>query len=103
MKTSKIVLIILFFVSIHTFAQPPMGDKKDQIKSLKVGYITNELALTTEEASKFWPIYNDFDDKQFELKNQKMKAFKARMDDDSLNKMSERSLIPTRPNGKYRG
>jgi Spy/CpxP family protein refolding chaperone len=90
MKTSKIVLIILFFVSIHTFAQPPMGDKKDQIKSLKVGYITNELALTTEEASKFWPIYNDFDDKQFELKNQKMKAFKARMDDDSLNKMSEK-------------
>jgi Spy/CpxP family protein refolding chaperone len=90
MKTSKIVLIILFFVSIHSFAQPPMGEKKDQIKALKVGYITNELALTTEEAAKFWPIYNDFDDKQFELKNQKMKAFKARMDDDSLNKMSEK-------------
>jgi Spy/CpxP family protein refolding chaperone len=90
MKTSKIVLIILFFVSIHSFAQPPLSEKKDQIKALKVGYITNELALTTEEAAKFWPIYNDFDDKQFELKNQKMKAFKARMDDDSLNKMSEK-------------
>jgi Spy/CpxP family protein refolding chaperone len=90
MKTSKIVLIIIFLVSIHSFGQPPMGEKKDQIKALKVGYITNELALTTEEAAKFWPIYNDFDDKQFELKNQKMKAFKARMDDDSLNKMSEK-------------
>jgi hypothetical protein len=46
--------------------------------------------LTTEEASKFWPIYNTFDDKQFELKNQKMKAIKSRMDDDSLDKMTEK-------------
>ena len=56
---------------------------------MKVGFITNELALTSEEASKFWPIYNAYDDKQFEIRHQKMKAYKGRMDAD-LEKMSEK-------------
>lgn len=90
MKTNKTILIILFFLSISSFAQQGMNEKKEQIKALKVGFITNELALTTEEASKFWPLYNAFDDKQFELKHHKMRAFKARMADEALDKMSEK-------------
>ncbi len=89
MKTNKFVLIIIFLVSIHSFAQGQMGEKKEQIKTLKVGFITNELALTTDEATKFWPIYNAYDDKQFEIRHQKMKAFKQRIDAD-LEKMSEK-------------
>jgi Spy/CpxP family protein refolding chaperone len=90
MKTNKILLILLFLFSIHSFAQTPMNEKKEQIRALKVGFITNELSLTTDEAAKFWPMYNSFDDKQFELRHQKMKAFKARMNDDALDKMSEK-------------
>jgi Spy/CpxP family protein refolding chaperone len=90
MKTNRILLIMLFLVSIHTFAQPPMSEKKEQIRALKVGFITNELSLTTEEAAKFWPIYNAFDDKQFELRHQNMKTFRIRMDDEALSKMSEK-------------
>jgi len=66
-----------------------MEEKKEQIRALKVGFITTELALTTDEAAKFWPIYNAYDDKQFEIRHQKMKAFKQRMDAD-LDKMSEK-------------
>lgn len=89
MKKNKLVLIIIFLLSTHLFAQPSRGEKKEQIKALKVGFITNELGLTPDEATKFWPIYNTFDDKQFELRHEKMKAFKERMDAD-LDKMSEK-------------
>ena len=89
MKTNKLVLIILFLLTIQVFAQPQRGEKKEQIKALKVGFITTELALTSDEASKFWPLYNAFEDKQFELRQQKMKAFKGRIDSD-LDKMSEK-------------
>lgn len=89
MKTNKLLLILLFLLSIHSFAQTQMEDKKEQIRALKVGFITNELALTTDEATKFWPIYNAYDDKQFEIRHQKMKAFKQRMDAD-LEKMTEK-------------
>lgn len=89
MKTNKLVLILIFLLSIHSFAQSRMEDKKEQIRALKVGFITTELALTTDEAAKFWPIYNAFDDKQFEIRHQKMKSFKQRMDAD-LDKMNEK-------------
>lgn len=89
MKTNKLVLIILFLLSIHLFAQPTRGEKKEQIKALKVGFITTELALTSDEASKFWPLYNALEDKQLDLRHQKRKAFRGRMDSD-LDKMSEK-------------
>jgi Spy/CpxP family protein refolding chaperone len=89
MKTNKLVLIILFLLTIQVFAQPQRGEKKEQIKALKVGFITTELELTSDEASKFWPIFNAFEDKQFELRHQKMKAFKGRIDSD-LDKISEK-------------
>ena len=89
MKTNKYLILAIFLFSIHSFSQSLLGEKKEQINALKVGFITNELALTADEAAKFWPIYNAYDDKQFELRHQKMKAFKQRMDTD-LEKMSDR-------------
>ncbi|QBN17932.1 sensor of ECF-type sigma factor [Flavobacterium nackdongense] len=89
MKTNKLILIFCLIFSVHSFAQPKMEEKKEQIRALKVGFITNELKLTADEATKFWPLYNAYDDKQFELRHQKMKAFKGRMEAD-LDKMSEK-------------
>lgn len=88
MKTNKI-LFILIFISYSSFAQSFLEEKKEKINALKVGFITNELDLTTDEATKFWPMYNAYDDKQFEIRHQKMKAFKNRMDAD-IEKMSEK-------------
>ena len=48
------------------------------------------MVLTNDEAEKFWPIYNTFDDKQFELRHQKMKSYIRRMEDGTLDKMSEK-------------
>jgi hypothetical protein len=88
MKTNKL-LFILFLISLSSFAQSFLEEKKEKINALKVGFITSELDLTAEEATKFWPIYNAYDDKQFEIRHQKMKAFKNRMDAD-IEKMSEK-------------
>lgn len=90
MKTNKLLLIIIFSLSIHSFSQSRFGEKREQIKALKVGFITNSLSLTPEEATRFWPIYNVFEDKQFEMRHQKIKSFIKRMDDEALDKMSEK-------------
>ena len=89
MKTNKLSIIILFLLSIQLFAQPRLEEKKEQIRALKVGFITSELALTAEEAAKFWPLYNAYDDKQFEMRHQKMKSYRGRIEAD-LNKMTEK-------------
>ena len=89
MKTNKLILLITFLISILSFAQGQRGEKKEQIRTLKIGFITNELVLTTDEATKFWPIYNAYDDKQFEIRHQKMKAFRHQLAAD-IDKMSEK-------------
>ena len=95
MKKYIFLLITLSITSLTSFAQDgPLRDrfkqKKEQVKSLKVAFITNELNLTPEEAAKFWPLYNAFDDKQQEIRKQKMKAFMDRKDDNSIDKLSEK-------------
>jgi hypothetical protein len=47
-----------------------MKRKREQIKVLKAAFFT-EIGFTTSEAEKFWPVYNTYDDKQFELRHQK--------------------------------
>jgi hypothetical protein len=78
-------------ISSTFFAQGEnMKEKKEQIKALKVAFFTTELNFTNSEAEKFWPLYNTFDENQFELRHQKMRAFSKRMNDGSLDKISEK-------------
>lgn len=90
MKTRKLLLILIVLLSIQCFAQQKFREKKEQIKALKVGFITNELSLTSDEAVKFWPLFNAFEEKQNEIRIQKIKAFINRMDESALNKMSDK-------------
>ena len=73
MKTYlKQISLLLIFISAITYAQPPQG-KRDKVKSLKIAFISDELALTPQEAEKFWPIYNKYDGKIMDLKEAQMK------------------------------
>ena len=89
MKKRKLLLAILFLLSSQLFPQEGIEGKKDKIRTLKVGFITNALALTPDEASKFWPIYNANDKKQLEIRHQKTKSIKCRLESD-LGKMTEK-------------
>ena len=98
--SNKIIFFYLFtlFISVTTFAQDgPLKErfreKKEQIKSLKVAYITNELNLTPEEAAKFWPLFNAFEDKQQEIRKQKLKGYFDRADNKTIDKLSEKEAL----------
>jgi hypothetical protein len=91
MNNRKLITLFLMILSLSLYAQSEsMKEKKEQIKALKVAFFTTELNFTNGEAEKFWPLYNTFDEQQFELRHQKMKAFSRRMNDGSLDKISEK-------------
>jgi len=92
MKLSKILPLLIAFISLNVIAQdgPIIRKKKEQIKALKVAFITNELALTSDEAIKFWPLFNAFEEKQQEIKKQKLKGYLKRVDDGSFDNLSEK-------------
>lgn len=90
MNLKKIIPLLVFLFSCNFYAQGNISDKKEQIKGLKVAFFTAELNLSSQEAEKFWPIYNAYDNKQFEIRHQKMRAFKGKLGDNALSNMSEK-------------
>lgn len=86
-------LIPMLFASA-AFSQGPGNDKEreDKIEALKVGFITKELNLTTSEAEKFWPVYNEMDAKMKELRqscrkiNQELKDSEEKITNDDAKK-----------------
>jgi Spy/CpxP family protein refolding chaperone len=65
-----IVLVSLAFASIaqDDVPQPQDAAVKDKIKAARIGLITQRLNLTPEQAQKFWPIYNEFDQKRADIR-----------------------------------
>lgn len=52
---------------------------KERIKAYKTAYITEQLDLSTKEAEVFWPVYNKYDKKIFDLKVMTMKKERSRV------------------------
>ena len=90
MNNIKIVFIALLFCNSVLAQGEFFKKKKEQIKALKIGYVTNELELTADEATKFWPLINAFEDRQQEIRQQKLKNYVARLDNESLNNLSDK-------------
>lgn len=85
----KILIVMILIVANFSFAQG-FKEKKEKIKALKVAYITEKLDFTTDEAQKFWPIYNIFDEKQFEIRHNKMKAIIKKIEEGGIENISEK-------------
>ena len=61
-----LLILTLFFGSFSlALAQDnTTGDditKQERVKALYVAYVTQQLALTPEEAQKFWPVHTQFE------------------------------------------
>jgi len=52
-----VILLIMAFKPIYGFAQ---GDRVEQ---LRITFITKKVELTGVESEKFWPVYNEYNDK----------------------------------------
>jgi len=87
MKT-KITFCVLALLTLvnTTFAQP--AKNKEEIKSLKVGFITKELNLSSDEAQKFWPAYNEFQDKMEKLHKERRDMHKGVKTKEALDSLS---------------
>ena len=60
MKKYLLILFTLFTFSL-AHAQNGNGQRIEKIQALKIAFITQKLDLTSAEAEKFWPVYNDYE------------------------------------------
>lgn len=64
-------------------------NNKEKIKALKIAYITKDLNLSSSEAEKFWPVYNSFDEKQFDIRMVKMRKIRKEIKSKPLENLSD--------------
>ncbi len=74
-----VVLITALFVFLGTTAQvrktsyEEVRSATDKIEAMEVAFLSQALELSSDEAQKFWPIFNDIKDERNELKIAKNK------------------------------
>ncbi|MDB5198364.1 MAG: hypothetical protein JWO92_327 [Chitinophagaceae bacterium] len=59
----QLLLIIAFFLGSFSLvkAQNDRENRFEKVQALKIAFITQKLELTTDEAQKFWPVYNRYE------------------------------------------
>lgn len=70
-------LLFLLLISLSSIAYAQKNDRNERIKMMKIGFITQQLDLTSKEAEKFWPIYNEHQKKMHSYKLEKKKLRKS--------------------------
>ena len=97
-KVTTTFLILFLFCSLGVSAQ---GKKplKDRVDAMKIGFLTDGLNLTPEEAKTFWPVYNMYSDDLDKLrKDRRENIINARenfddMSDADLEKTVDNEII----------
>jgi hypothetical protein len=65
-----VILIISGFPGIRSEAQNPNLEK---LNNYKIGFFTKRLNLTTVEAERFWPVYNEYQNQRNLIQLEKLK------------------------------
>jgi Skp family chaperone for outer membrane proteins len=88
---------LIFIFLLASIAMQAQDGKHEKIKALKTAYITEKLSLTSNEAEKFWPIYNKYDDKFHALRKKEKSEIYQKLRDglDKMNDTEANALIDT--------
>ena len=70
MKRILILLSIIIFPFTGAGAQNP---NLERLNNYKIGFFTKKLDLSSSEAEKFWPVYNEYQTQRNVVQLEKMK------------------------------
>ena len=74
----KIVCIVFLLISVSVMGQRKFD--KEKIKALKVAFITDRLALSSEEAKEFWPLHAEFENKMMAIRHEQHKNIRKKIE-----------------------
>ncbi len=94
MKKLSIIALLTAFSLIQAKAQesnPELNPNMEKLNAYKIAFFTRRMNLTTQEAEKFWPVYNEFQNKRgaIQLERQKLNR---NINQNELN-LSDKELI----------
>jgi len=87
---SSAFLLVTFFMAK---AQPGMSKEgRQRIESQRIAFITERVHLTPDEATKFWPIYNEYRDALKDMREDFERPDLENISDEEATKVIEQGL-----------
>ncbi len=92
-----IILTLAIIISGLAFSQKQdFKKRKEMVKTERIAFLTNKLNLTPNEAQKFWPVYNEYINKQEDIIMQNHKNMRDFMkDQDNLTDEQAQKTVDT--------
>ena len=73
-EAMKRIVIFLFILSaVPVIRLSAQNTNLEKLNDYKIGFFTKKLNLTSEEAEKFWPVYNDYQGQRNLIQLEKVK------------------------------
>jgi Spy/CpxP family protein refolding chaperone len=96
MKNFLTLILFTFILSYtNSFAQHRFSQEQwDKFKAEKVSFLTDKLELTSAEAQKFWPVYNQLEKEKWDSQSKrrelegKLKSAKETLSDKEITKLT---------------
>ena len=67
-KLSFLLLTVLLTITVCNAQNP----NRERIDAYRIGFFTKKMNLTSDEAEKFWPAYNDFQSQRNDLQKERI-------------------------------
>src|SRR5687767_1804095 len=83
----RFILLLIFcaltFAGTTALAQDSRTPKehRERVESAKIAYLTDKMDLTSDQAQKFWPIYNEYEAKRRELLKEYRSGYRQNVED----------------------
>ena len=69
MKRPVLFLLISLFTIMSAYCQE--NSNREKLNAYKIGFFTKRLNLTSAEAEKFWPVYNEYQAQRLKIQTEK--------------------------------
>jgi hypothetical protein len=68
----KGVFILMILGVLHFTKLNAQNPNREKLDAYKIGFFTKRLNLTTEEAERFWPVYNEYQKEKNTIQQEKI-------------------------------
>lgn len=86
----KVIIILVMLTVLPLYRLAAQNPNLEKLNAYKIAFFTQRLNLSTPEAEKFWPVYNDFQEKRIAIQMERQKLNRS-VNQNELN-MSEKEL-----------
>ncbi|PTX18955.1 hypothetical protein C8N40_105249 [Pontibacter mucosus] len=91
MKRYTLFLFFSFMLMLGSVAANAQDSRTENVEAAKIAFLTDKMELTAEQSQKFWPLYNEYEQKRRTL----IRGYRSgyRQDVDALSEQEAKARI----------